>query len=564
MFHKNKVHTDEFWKYELAKHRRVGFDYSVNEDMWKKQLGRHADEVSKKSFSLDEQSNISEAGRVNIASEDKWLDQIQRSTSQTTYQKSQVASEMKLLALQSLQSSLHFMNADVLSRKRLEDRQNSTLNMGSSPSRTFLTKLSSSNGNFIASPPRSPSRSPSRSPMLPDIKEEPAAKRTQMWLAQLGRYRQRSLFQEELDRNHEELWEEQIAKAKTQASKLPLAPVEITLDEEPPTLEKKDQNPVPIEPLTQPPKPNFVGMFPLMSALQVHPPPRPKAAPSATITRPPSEEETPPTLNLTTLPAKYLRLSDDSVEPKKDQAPRKDILQITEEFKTDEQLPVVKDTIEPMDKEKSEPVDITKEPEMNSSVLKSILLEGGSSRKRSSLTNTAPTPKPGWLAKDNNNSSSCNDILRRRLLGIKDPICAASAPTSNPSWVKSPPSRPTFAPNNHLLIPTPPCSNPKLLSARSTLSLSRLSMEMSQGLPKMEIKKFNNSTPSDQPKEDDKSSTITKDDSITAPKVEENTASKKPASEEVLSRYTHTSVLKHLLNRYTGNSSEQESSANPK
>ncbi|CAB4065424.1 unnamed protein product [Lepeophtheirus salmonis] len=47
----------------------------------------------------------------------------------------------------------------------------------------------------------------------PSLPEEPAAKRTQMWLAQLGRYRQKSV-QYEIEKNHEELWEEQIAKIK--------------------------------------------------------------------------------------------------------------------------------------------------------------------------------------------------------------------------------------------------------------------------------------------------------------------------------------------------------------
>ena len=77
----------------------------------------------------------------------------------------------------------------------------------------------------------SPSKSPSagrRSPALTDIKEEPAAKRTQMWLAQLGRYRQKSL-QEEIDRNQEDLWQEQIARAVTNPVKSPLEPEEITL-----------------------------------------------------------------------------------------------------------------------------------------------------------------------------------------------------------------------------------------------------------------------------------------------------------------------------------------------
>ena len=46
MYHRNKVHTDEFWKYELAKHRRSGLDIQTNEDMWHRQLGKHADEFN--------------------------------------------------------------------------------------------------------------------------------------------------------------------------------------------------------------------------------------------------------------------------------------------------------------------------------------------------------------------------------------------------------------------------------------------------------------------------------------------------------------------------------------
>ena len=68
-------------------------------------------------------------------------------------------------------------------------------------------------------------------PYLPDIKEESATKRTQMWLAQLGRYRQKS-FQDEMDRNHDELWEEQIAKVKQCPVRSPIEPIEITLDQD--------------------------------------------------------------------------------------------------------------------------------------------------------------------------------------------------------------------------------------------------------------------------------------------------------------------------------------------
>ena len=42
MYHRNKVHTDEFWKYELSKHRRTVMDNETNEDLWQRQLGKHA------------------------------------------------------------------------------------------------------------------------------------------------------------------------------------------------------------------------------------------------------------------------------------------------------------------------------------------------------------------------------------------------------------------------------------------------------------------------------------------------------------------------------------------
>ncbi|QQP31571.1 Oocyte zinc finger protein XlCOF22like [Caligus rogercresseyi] len=95
MYHRNKVHTDEFWKYELTKHRRAVVDSKTNEDMWKKQLGKHGCEQN--------------------SSGELWLDQIQviqpnQSSSQgSSPSKSSISAEMKLLALQSLQSSLKLM-----------------------------------------------------------------------------------------------------------------------------------------------------------------------------------------------------------------------------------------------------------------------------------------------------------------------------------------------------------------------------------------------------------------------------------------------------------------------
>ena len=48
MYHRNKVHTDEFWRYELTKNRKTVLDDVANEDAWKQQLGKHAEEEAAK------------------------------------------------------------------------------------------------------------------------------------------------------------------------------------------------------------------------------------------------------------------------------------------------------------------------------------------------------------------------------------------------------------------------------------------------------------------------------------------------------------------------------------
>ena len=77
-------------------------------------------------------------------------------------------------------------------------------------------------------------RSSSKSPQtlsLPDVKEESSVTRTKMWLAQLGHYRQKAV-QEEMEKSHDELWEEQIARAKHNQVKSPIEPLEVTIEDE--------------------------------------------------------------------------------------------------------------------------------------------------------------------------------------------------------------------------------------------------------------------------------------------------------------------------------------------
>ena len=53
MYHRNKVHTDEFWRYELTKNRRTVTDDKANEDLWKKQLGKHAEETARQKLEAE-------------------------------------------------------------------------------------------------------------------------------------------------------------------------------------------------------------------------------------------------------------------------------------------------------------------------------------------------------------------------------------------------------------------------------------------------------------------------------------------------------------------------------
>ena len=93
MYHRNKVHTDEFWRYELTKNRRTVTDDKANEDLWKKQLGKHAEETARqkleaetaaatlaalgaatqeKKENVDQEGEGEEAGRVG--EEVQWLE----------------------------------------------------------------------------------------------------------------------------------------------------------------------------------------------------------------------------------------------------------------------------------------------------------------------------------------------------------------------------------------------------------------------------------------------------------------------------------------------------------
>ncbi len=256
MYHRNKVHTDEFWKYELAKHRRTVLDSKTNEDMWRKQLGKHAAESEDQNPGSRSRSLEIHDRKPSITDE-RWLEQIKRSTSSDPNQNSQVSAEMKLLALHSLQNSLQMMSMKLptqqAQQKPLEPHHTSIRSETPTPAQgppaqpepekagylSLLAHLSAQRNKAQEGPSANLRASIESEPLssvptyLSDMKEESAAKRTQMWLAQLGHYRQKSAsFHEDIDRNHEELWEEQIAKVRKHPIKSPLEPIEITIEEE--------------------------------------------------------------------------------------------------------------------------------------------------------------------------------------------------------------------------------------------------------------------------------------------------------------------------------------------
>ena len=243
MYHRNKVHTDEFWRYELTKNRRSVVDDKVNEDLWKKQLGKHAEEAAKL---IKQETAISpaEAKEEQL----KWLEQINRPSSD-------LSPEMKLFALQSLQKSLQYMsmasNQSISGLQQVagaaptgsEDaaptsKDDATPSKhGAMPTLIKQEVGSPRNESYLALLAQIARReSTSRcggegtdSP-APPTSEESAANRTQLWLQQVSKFRGK-VPRDGGDVNHDQLWEQQIARVKTNPVKSPLEPVEITLDD---------------------------------------------------------------------------------------------------------------------------------------------------------------------------------------------------------------------------------------------------------------------------------------------------------------------------------------------
>jgi hypothetical protein len=292
MYHRNKVHTDEFWRHELTKSRRSMVDDKINEDLWRKQIGKHSEESSTPAH----RHIKADPGNNNNQPDDQqqqlpWSEPAVAAAE--TAVSGQMTTEMKLLALQSLQNSLSLisrgMPAPSVNSVAGVNSDSNNNNMAAISSLQQLVSLStnsssSSNNNnnnsfFILNQPAggrssvkleaghhvvgvkqpesylalltqlareseiqkagNSSRASYTSdqeelrplPMLP-TKEESAVKRTQLWLQQVNRYRSSRLPREEADAsNHEQLWEQQIARVKRNPVKSPLEPVEIVLDD---------------------------------------------------------------------------------------------------------------------------------------------------------------------------------------------------------------------------------------------------------------------------------------------------------------------------------------------
>ena len=119
MYHRNKVHTDEFWKYEMAKHRRTVIDdKDRNDDMWQQQLGRYGSDISENAYSSKDHYIRGEnqiQHNADPTHDEKWMQQIKRAKTAPSdfMNKYEVRSDgIKLVALESLQSSVRSIDSE--------------------------------------------------------------------------------------------------------------------------------------------------------------------------------------------------------------------------------------------------------------------------------------------------------------------------------------------------------------------------------------------------------------------------------------------------------------------
>jgi len=310
-----------------------------------------------------------------------------------------------------------------------------------------------------------------------------------------------------MDRNHDELWEEQIAKAKSQPIKSPLEkqPIEITIAEE---LNKEQSaeeeirgncSAAPIEnspvEIKRPPTP----LSPLKNVISIK---------TSAIQR----VENSRTFSL----ALEVNNNEDSMEIRQPHIPvpllpnrnsvqqvlapkKKPLLEIPED--DHDHLALIEKPVE-------ETIQKPMEQQEESSVLKN-LLKGRLPRKRP----ISPIPPRGTEVLAKRPSLDSSDILRRRLMGFKEvPEQVHPAPFVTPKF--QPPS--------------------------ATITSQQLSIQGDY---------------------EDQSSPVDLRNNLKSSELEEQQQQTSSEKNEVPKNYTQTSVLKHLLYRYTNsdnNSSQQQ------
>jgi uncharacterized Zn-finger protein len=603
MYHRNKVHTDEFWRYELTKNRRTIMDDKANEDLWKKQLGKHAEETAKLKLEAEaaaaaaaaaaaendgssiQTANEEKSSESNTQDENsKWLDQINRAgTSQASNEN--VTTEMKLLALQSLQNSLHFMSmgmsgpqfAAMSNLQRFANLQNISgqesaapaqikiENPSGPPQESYLSLLAQiakkeSDDRFdnlkptidtgdnqlkeMSSYTNKDNGSSDNVLPLPPTKEESSVKRTQMWLQQVNKYRHKPP-KEELDANHEELWEQQISRVKKNPVRSPLEPVEIVIedDSDAPSRELNGASPF------QPPRPlsrhsrrstinnnNNESVTVFQAKIVLSQPTGPQGTTTLSLPQqfisPPGPSAMSPKAFL--LPAhakpKLENQGSDSHDPN-------DHISLPNEPELGRPSPVPT----PAPREQS-PVPAPHFGE-DASMLKSLLLDR-MKRKRSSSIETDVNSKKSTsssvpkVSKPLAIPEQPQDILRKRLLGWVDPPAPKEPPKQERATASVPPQRSQEPSRVRAQTPAGEHLNQNY---GQVFQIDLNQQEESARSPPVRHSLPTVSPPPNNPPEQPNH---TSDNKSTK---KENAAIKK----ETPVTYANTSVLKHLLHRYT-------------
>jgi len=609
MYHRNKVHTDEFWRYELTKNRRTIMDDKANEDLWKKQLGKHAEETAKLKLEANAAAATVTAANAendgtsspstgedkpsdnsNQEENNKWLDQINRAGGSQANNEN-VTTEMKLLALQSLQNSLHFMSMGIpgpqfaamsnlqrfanlqnvsgqesttqnqvklenstgppqesylsllaqIAKKESDDRfeMKSAVNTGDNQLKEMSSYSNKSNGSSENVLP------------LPPTKEESSVKRTQMWLQQVNKYRHKPP-KEEIDANHEELWEQQISRVKKNPVRSPLEPVEIVIEDDGEALNREQNGNSPFPP----PRPlsrqsqrstvnnnNNESITVFQTKIVISQPQGLQG--TATLSLPPQFISQPGPSGAGLSPKVFLQPS--NVMPKGENQVN-GAFELSDQFKaqSDQDLGRPSPAQTPAPREQS-PTRIAHCGE-DASMLKSLLLdrmkrkrsssiEADLNSKKSNSSNIQKVSKPMAIPEQP------QDILRKRLLGWVDPPPPASKESPKHDDLSTPSDPRRSQEQSSPAQPNPVGQNPNQNYGQVfQIDLNQTDEESAKGSLTQNSTARVAATPPSRPELENNNNSGDK----TSAKKEKSGGKKE---KEVT--YANTSVLKHLLHRYT-------------